>query len=519
MNTGQPSSTPESLGSSGLDLRWGGPQADEGAGAPPEAYDELEQMPIGLSWRRGHSGHVAADVDPYTGETLAAFTLADASDVDEAFRVAERCQPAWAAVKPQERHNLMARAALIVEARKEEIVDWLIRESGSTRVKAVLEWEFVRRGLIEAGSYPLHVEGRILPSTLAGKENRVYRQPVGVVSVISPWNFPLHLSNRSVAPALAVGNAVVLKPASDTPITGGLLLARIFEEAGLPPGVFSVVIGAGKDVGDAFVDHPIPRVISFTGSTAVGRSIAERAGRTVRRVCLELGGNGPCLVFDDADLEMAVDAAVAGSYFHQGQICLAINRILVHDTVHDAFLDRFVERARALKVGNPAEADTAIGPIINRPQLDSIIAKVEATVARGARAVLRGQPSRLVLPPVVLADVTSDMPAAREEVFGPVASVLRFRDEEEAIRMANDTEYGLSSAVFTRDLERGTRVARRIDAGMTHINDWPVNDEPNVPFGGEKKSGLGRFGGEWALEEFTTVHWISVQATRRHFPI
>jgi len=488
-------------------------------GEGPAPYENAGEILVGGVWRPGRSGKVAPDLDPYTGEVLLEMSLADHSDIDEAYQTAARAQRGWAATRPQERRNVFLRAARIIERRKEEIVDWLVKESGSTRVKASFEWQLVHRGMLEAATYPFRVDGRIQPSMISGKENRVYRQPVGVTGVIAPWTFPLHLANRSVAPALAVGAAVVLKAASDTPVTGGLLLARIFEEAGLPLEVLNVVVGADRDIGDAFVDHPVPRVISFTGSTAAGRHIAERAGRQLKRVCLELGGNSPFIVFDDADMDRALRAAIAGKFLHQGQICLAINRILVEGRRYDEFLTRFVERARDLKVGDPDDHDTAIGPIINHEQLSAILRKVEESVACGARAVLRHPTSGLLLPPIVLADVTNDMPAAREEVFGPVASILRFEDEEQAIRMANDTEYGLSSSVFTRDVERGLRVARRLEAGMTHINDWPINDEPHLAFGGEKASGLGRFGGEWALEQFTTDHWISVQERSPGYPV
>ncbi len=484
----------------------------------PAGYS-FEGMPIAGRWRAGRAGKREADHDPYTGETLVELPLADARDVDEAYRGAERAQPGWASALPPARSQVMLRAAAVLERRRDEILGWLIRESGSTRIKAELEWQLVRGELLEAASYPAHAEGRILPAGIPGKESRVYRQPVGVVAVISPWNFPMQLSIRSVAPALALGNAVVLKPASDTPVTGGLLLARIFDEAGLPPGVLSVIVGSGRDVGDAVVDHPVPRVISFTGSTPVGRHIGERAGRGLKRVCLELGGNGPFIVLEDADLDWAVDAAISGKFLHQGQICMAVNRILVDARCHDAFVERFVERGAALQVGNPADPGTAIGPIINRSQLESIERKVEATVQRGARALLRGPARGLVLPPVVLDDVTNDMPAAHEELFGPVAPILRFQGEEEAVRIANDTEYGLSSAVFTRDVDRGVRLARRLQVGMTHVNDMATNDEPNTAFGGEKASGLGRFGGEWAVDEFTTFHWISVQEERRAYPL
>jgi aldehyde dehydrogenase (NAD+) len=494
-----------------------------GAGAeptPPPPYEGWEAMPIGGAWRAGRSGKRRVDHDPYTGEVLVDIPLANAQDVDEAYRAAERVQPGWGAALPQDRQQVLARAAQILVRRKDEIMRWIVKESGGTRTKALLEWQLVYFGLLEAASYPSHVEGRILPAGIPGKESRVYRRPVGVVGVISPWNFPFQLSNRSVAPALAVGNAVVLKPASDTPVTGALLLAKIFEEAGLPPGVLSVVVGAGEDVGDAFVDHPVPRVISFTGSTPVGRRIGERAGRGIKRVCLELGGNGPFLVLADADVERAAQAAVNGKFMHQGQICMAVNRIIVDTRVYDAFLDAFAERTAALKVGDPDEPDTAIGPLINQAQCDRLRDIVERTVAEGARILLGGDgPRGLVFPPTILTGVTNQMAAAREELFGPVAPILRVDGDHEAVDVANDTEYGLSSAIFTRDVERGVRLALRIEAGMTHVNDVPVNDEPNTAFGGEKASGVGRFGGRWAIDEFTTDHWISVQHTPRSYPL
>jgi aldehyde dehydrogenase (NAD+) len=485
----------------------------------PEAYEDLELMPIAGNWREGRSGKTRDDRNPFTGETLLTSKLADRQDVDEAYRPAERAQRDWAAALPQERAQVLQRAAQVMVRRKDEIAGWIVRESGGTRVKAELEWQLVRAGMLEAASYPSHASGRILPAGIPGKESRVYRQPVGVVGVISPWNFPLQLSNRSVAPALALGNAVVLKPASDTPVTGGTLLAKIFEEAGLPRGVLSVVVGSGSEIGDALVEHPAPRVISFTGSTPVGRHISELAGRNIKRVCLELGGNGPFIVLDDADLDRAVDAAIAGKFLHQGQICMAINRILVDARCHDEFVERFAKRAAALKPGDPADPATDIGPIINEAQLESIEKKVEATLQRGARAVVRGKSRGLVLPPVVLAGVTNDMPAAKEELFGPVAPILSFSGDDEAVRIANETEYGLSSAVCSRDVERAVRVAKRLQCGMTHVNDMATNDEPNTAFGGEKASGLGRFGGEWAIDEFTTHHWISIQETPRKYPI
>lgn len=485
--------------------------------APPR-YDGFDRMPIAGTWRAGNAGATATDTDPYTGETLTEIPLANAEDLDEAYRTAKQAQRDWAARLPSERADVMRRAARIMEARKDEIVEWHIRESGAAAPAAEFEYAITLRDFHEASSYPYRMEGRILPADIEGKESRVYRRPVGVVAVISPWNVPMHLSNRSVAPALATGNAVVLKPAGDTPVTGGLLLAKVYEEAGLPEGLLSVVIGRGRDIGDAIVEHPVPRVVSFTGSTPVGKGIAQKAG--LKKLSLELGGNGPLVVLDDADLDLAVDAAVFGKFFHQGQVCMITNRIVVDDSVHDAFVERFVERVRGLKAGDPKEDDTVIGPIINSSQLEGIQDKVAQAREDGAEQLLGGDPTGpigSVLPPHVLLG-TNEVATARQEVFGPVVTIIRARDEADALAIANDTEYGLSSAVFTEDTLRGVDFALQVEAGMTHVNDSPLNDENNTAFGGEKESGLGRFGGEWAIDEFTTDHWISVQHTKREYP-
>jgi aldehyde dehydrogenase (NAD+) len=484
----------------------------------PGHYDRFDQMPIAGRWRTGRSENTQDDLDPYTGETILSIRGADADDLDEAYRGAATASPAWRETTPADRAAIMAAAAQIMTARKEEILDWLVREAGSTRVKADSEWAATRADFLEASAIPHRMAGRILPADIPGKESEVHRRAVGVVGVISPWNWPMHLTNRSLAPALACGNAVVVKPASDTPVTGGLLLAEILAEAGLPEGLLSVVAGKSSEIGDEFVEHPIPRVISFTGSTPVGRGIAQKAA--LKRLSLELGGNGPFVVLDDADLTNAVDAAIYGKFLHQGQICIAINRIIVDASLHDEFVDRFVERTRELPVGDPSDDKTVIGPIINRKQLESIQAKIENAEQDGAKIVLSGSPSGptgLVLPPhVLLGD--NGVATAAQEVFGPVATIMRARDEDDALRIANDTELGLSSAVFTGDIERGVRFGHKIDAGMTHVNDQPINDQANTAFGGEKASGLGRFGGDWAIDEFTTDHWISVQHSPRAFP-
>jgi acyl-CoA reductase-like NAD-dependent aldehyde dehydrogenase len=476
-------------------------------------------MPIAGDWRDGRAESRLVDTNPYTDGVLVEIKQADRSDLDAAFAGAAKAQVAWAASTPSVRAHVFRRAAEVMEARRGEIVDWLISESGSTRLKANLEWEVTHAVMLWATSVPHAVESRIIPSEIPGKENRVQRKPVGV-GAISPWNWPLHLSNRTIAPALAVGNAVVVKPASDTPVTGGLLLAKIFQEAGLPAGLLSVVVGAGSDIGDAFVSHPVPRVISFTGSTPVGRNIAELAAKApiLKRVDLELGGNAPFVVLADADLDQAIEAAVFGKFLHQGQICIAINRIIVEEAPYHTFLDRFSERVGRLKAGDPNDSETMVGPIINNSQLRKLTQRIRRAREDGAKQVLGGEPEGRVLPPHVFVNVTNRMELAAEEIFGPVVPILRVSSAEEALAVANDTSFGLSGAVFTRDVHRGVHFAERMQVGMAHVNDQPVIDLPTCPFGGEKNSGIGRFNGSWAIEAFTTDQWLTAQHAPRGFP-
>ncbi|TAN24309.1 MAG: aldehyde dehydrogenase family protein [Acidobacteria bacterium] len=483
-------------------------------------YTGFDGQYIGGSWRLGRQGEKEIDTDPYTGETLAEIAMANYSDLDEAYQSAAKAQVAWAARLPAERAAVMIRSLQIMEARHEEIVEWLIRESGSTRNKAELEWQFVHAITLEASSFPHRAEGRILPLDEPGKESRAYRQPLGVIGVISPWNFPMYLSHRSVGPALALGNGVVLKPAEDTPVTGGLLLAKIYEEAGLPPGLFNVVIGPIAEIGDPFTLHPIPRLISFTGSTRVGRHIGGLAmsGPQMKRVALELGGNAPCVILDDADVERAVKATVVGRFLHQGQICMSTNRIIVDAKIHDEFVERFTAHVKGLKYGDPHDPAVSIGPIINQKQLKGFLAHIEGARAAGARQVVGGDPQGQVLPPHVFVDVKNDMQVAQDETFGPVAPIIKVNGDAEALRAANGTPFGLSSAVFTRDKERGVRFALGIQAGMTHVNDHSVDDTSTGPFGGEKNSGIGRFGGEWILHEFTRDHWVTLRHTEGIYP-
>ncbi|SEU01925.1 aldehyde dehydrogenase (NAD+) [Salinibacillus kushneri] len=473
---------------------------------------------IAGEWVEGSSNSVITNSDPYTEEAINEIKGASEEDLNHAYETAKDAQEAWEDKLPGEKQEVMEKAAQIFIERKEEVIDWLIKESGSTRVKAEIEWGATVTTLKEASSFPFRMTGSILPSNVPGKENRVYRSAKGVVTVICPWNFPLVLTMRSVAPALATGNSVVLKPASATPITSGFLLADIFEQAGLPKGVLSVIVGKGSEIGDAIVEHPVPKLVSFTGSTEVGRRIGEIAGRTLKEVALELGGNNVLIVLNDADIERAAEAAAFGSYLHQGQICMSLNRVVVDAGIYDEFIETFREKVSQLKAGDPSDADTAVGPLINHSEVKRIQQEIESSQAKGARVVIGGQAEGNVLDPTILADVTNDMPVAQNEMFGPVSSVIKAADEQDAIRIANDSPYGLSGAVFSGDIHHGVKVAKQIETGMIHVNDQSVNEEAHVAFGGEKGSGVGRFGGEWAIEKFTTVKWISVQEEDRFFP-
>ncbi|MFF4088241.1 aldehyde dehydrogenase family protein [Streptomyces nigra] len=481
-------------------------------------FTDLAQQYIDGEWRPGTGSWDIIDFNPYDGEKLASITIATVDEVDEAYRAAARAQGEWAATNPYARRAVFEKALRVVEEREQEISEVIVAELGGTRLKAAFELHLAKEFLREAVHLALRPEGRIIPSPVDGKENRVYRVPVGVVGVISPFNFPFLLSLKSVAPALALGNAVVLKPHQNTPIVGGSLVAKIFEEAGLPAGLLNVVITDIAEIGDAFIEHPVPKVISFTGSDKVGRHVATVCASHFKRSVLELGGNSALVVLDDADLDYAVDAAVFSRFVHQGQVCMAANRVLVDRTVADAFTEKFVAKVKSLKVGDPRDPETVIGPVINSSQAEALTGTVAQALAEGATALVHGRATDNLVEPSVLTDLPSDSALLRQEVFGPVVFLVPFDGEEEAVRLVNDTPYGLSGAVHTADVERGVAFAKRIDSGMFHVNDGTVHDEPIVPFGGEKHSGLGRLNGETMLDAFTTMKWISVQHGRSGFP-
>ncbi|ELZ15144.1 aldehyde dehydrogenase [Haloterrigena salina JCM 13891] len=483
--------------------------------APDAGWDALY---LAGEWTEGGDRDAMSVENPYTREAIATVPAGTEADVDRAYEAAAAAQESWAQQPPQARAGVIEAAIEFVGDNREEIADLLAVESGSTQVKCEAEIQTARGMMQQAASYPFRMSGQHMDSITPGKENVAERRPVGVVGVISPWNFPLHLSMRAVAPAIAAGNGVVLKPASNTPITGGLLLARIFEAAGVPEGLLSVVPGRGSEIGDAISDHETPRVLAFTGSTEIGQRVAANAASNCALPALELGGNNVHVVTDGADVERAVDSGVFGSFLHQGQACISINRHLVHESVYDDYVGMLADRAANLPTGDPRDDDTIIGPLIDESQRDQILEYVETSVDEGATLETGGEADDLVLEPTVLSDADNDMAAAANEHFGPVAPVIPYSSDEEAIELANDTIHGLSGSVHSEDIAQARTIADGIDTGMIHINDQPINDEPHVPFGGMKQSGMGRYNGESILEELTTTKVISVQRESREYP-
>ncbi|MEU1197390.1 aldehyde dehydrogenase family protein [Streptomyces sp. NPDC005813] len=481
-------------------------------------FTDLAQQYIDGAWRPGTGSWDIIDFNPYDGEKLASITIATTDEVDQAYRAAERAQKEWGTTNAYARRAVFEKALRIIEEREAEITEVIIAELGGTHLKAAFEIHLAKEFLRESIQLSLRPEGKIIPSPIDGKENRLYRVPVGVVGVISPFNFPFLLSLKSVAPALALGNGVVLKPHQNTPIVGGSLVAKIFEDAGLPGGLLNVVITDIAEIGDAFIEHPVPKAISFTGSDKVGRHVATVCASHFKRSVLELGGNSALVVLDDADIDYAVDAAVFSRYVHQGQVCMAANRVLVDRSIEAEFTEKFVAKVRSLKTGDPSDPQTIIGPVINSSQADAISGAVEQAIAEGATALVHGTTTDNLVEPSVLTDVPADSSLLRQEIFGPVVFLVPFDGEDDAIRVVNDTPYGLSGAVHTGDVERGVNFAKQIETGMFHVNDGTVHDEPLVPFGGEKHSGIGRLNGETTVDAFTTQKWISVQHGRSFFP-
>ncbi|MEU3269400.1 benzaldehyde dehydrogenase [Saccharomonospora sp. NPDC006951] len=469
------------------------------------------------SWETAAGGD-AVVVEPATGRELGRVGAAAPADVTASAARAAEAQRAWAATPFQERAAILRKAGELWNTHAAELKDWLIRESGSIPGKADFELHVAEGECFEASALPSQALGELLPSE-APRLSMAKRVPAGVVGVIAPFNAPLILSIRSVAPALALGNAVLLKPDPRTAVCGGVALARVFEEAGLPAGVFHVLPG-GADIGTAMIEDPHVRVISFTGSTGAGRAVGELAGRHLKRAHLELGGNSAMIVLDDADVETTTSAAAWGSFFHQGQICMTTGRHLVHESLYDSYVERLAETAARLPVGDPAEAEVALGPIIDERQRDKIHGLVTSSAGAGARVATGGEYEGLFYRPTVLAGAKPGVPAYDDEVFGPVAPVASFRTIEEAAELAAGSEYGLSLGILTKDVTRGLALAERIPTGIVHINDQTVNDEAHAPFGGVLASGTGsRFGGARAnIEAFTETRWITVRGDVAGYP-
>jgi len=456
-------------------------------------------------------------VEPATGAELASVGIAAPADIAAATAMAAAAQPSWAALAHTQRAAILRKAGEIWLANAAEIEDWSVREGGKIPPAAQFETHVATEEIFEAATLPSRPYGELLPSEQPNL-SFTERVPVGVVGVIAPFNFPQILAIRSVAPALALGNAVVLKPDPRTAVCGGVVLARVFEEAGLPEGLLHVLPG-GPEVGEALVIDPRVSVISFTGSTAAGRKVGALAGQHLKRVHLELGGNSALIVLEDADLDKAASAGAWGSFLHQGQICMTTGRHIVHESVYDDYVARIADKASHLPVGDPASGQVAIGPIIDERQRDKVHALVTSTVDAGARLAAGGSYEGLFYKPTVLADVAPTMPAYASEVFGPVAPVLRFSTADEVAKLAADSEYGLSLGILTRDVMRGLDLARHIPTGIVHINDQTVDDAPNTPFGGIRSSGTGaRFGGSANLDAFTDTRWVTIRGDIAPYP-
>ncbi|MEK5742988.1 aldehyde dehydrogenase family protein [Acinetobacter variabilis] len=476
------------------------------------AYQNLDQQFIAGQWQPGRSQKMIQNLNPYTQDTIFTLQAASTADVDAAYAAADKAFQQGAIKSVELRQQILQKLQQVIQARQDEIIDWLILESGSTRFKAGLEVGAALSIIQESQKFPEQIKTEQLESKDPQRKSLVLRKPLGVIGVISPWNFPFHLSMRSVATAIACGNSVVLKPASDTPVTGGTLLGKLFEEAGLPAGVLNVVSGAGSEIGDYFVEHPIPKMISFTGSTEVGQNVGSKAlaSPRIKRLALELGGNAPLVILDDADLDLAVELTIMGRFMHQGQICMSTNRVIVDASIHDAYVEKLLERVKTVAVGDPNLEETIIGPIINQSQVKKHQQIIQSAKEQGAELVYEGGIEGNLVYPHIFTGVAPESPLAQEESFGPILPILKARDEAHALKLANDTRFGLSSAVCTSNIERGIHFTEQLDIGMTHINGISVADQANAPFGGEKNSGLGRFNGRWIFEEFTRTHWLTV---------
>lgn len=482
---------------------------------------QSNQLFIEGAWQDAQGGRTFEKANPFTGQMIARFASAGRADARRAIDSAAAAFPAWSAAPPAARRSLFLKAAEILDRRQTEIARTMAEEMGGTFGWGMFNCIFAAGLLREAAAQAYGLVGEIIPSDLPDTVAMATRQPVGVVVGIAPWNAPLILGMRAVAMPLAYGNTVVLKASEETPATH-LEIAKIFQEAGLPKGALNVITNAPADaaeVVDDLIAHPKTRRINFTGSTRVGRIVAEKAGSHLKRALLELGGKAPMIVLGDADVESAVAAANFGAFMNQGEICMSTEKIVVESPVAESFGRGLAAKAASLKVGDPMQPDTQIGPLINRAALERVQALVDDARAKGAKILCGGEAQGPCYLPTVLYGVTPEMRVYHEESFGPLASIVVVPNAEEALRAANDTPYGLSSAVFSRDTTKALKLAERLESGICHINGATVHDEPQMPFGGVKDSGWGRFGGKAALEEFTELRWITIRRTPTPYPI
>jgi acyl-CoA reductase-like NAD-dependent aldehyde dehydrogenase len=475
---------------------------------------------IGGEWTDAAEGGTFDVKDPFTGETVATSPAGGADDAARAIDAAQAAFQAWAATPPAVRQGIFLKAADVLESRSDEIVAALARETGATFGFGMFQMHFVPGLFRQAAALPYQPIGTVIPSD-TGAFSMGVRKPVGVVAAIAPWNAALILSARSIAAPLALGNTVVLKPSELSPWAGGLLWGEIFAEAGLPEGVLNIVThapGAAGPIGEVFTSHPAVRRINFTGSTATGRRLAEAAGKNLKRVVLELGGYNPLIVLADAELEYAVNAAAFGAFLHQGQICMSARKVLVERPIAEEFTRRLADKAKTLKAGDPKEHDTIIGPLINADAVAMVKGRVDEAVAKGAKVLAGGDAVGNCYRATVVTDVPADSELATHETFGPVLAVEVVDSADEAVARANATSYGLAAGIITSDVDGGLALAQQVEAGIVHVNDQPVGDEPQMPFGGVKDSGWGRFGGQAAIDEFTELRWVTVQSGSHPFP-
>ena len=460
------------------------------------------------------------DLNPSDGSVWASIPDAGAKETGDAINAAQAALAGWTALPFQERAHFMLKIADVWERRMADYVAAAQHEGGGWFGKGMFEAGYVPEVFRAAAGLCYSAIGEVLPSE-HGKFSTAVRVPIGVVGVISPWNMPGILTARGFAFPMAAGNTIVLKPSEDTPYAGGLHFAEVVKEAGVPDGVFNVVTcsrNSVAEVGDELIDNPLVKGVSFTGSTPVGRRIAAKCGAHLKKCCVELGGKDSLIVLEDADMDRATSSASFGAFMHQGQICMSVEKVLVQEKIYSDFLRQFVERAGKLKTGNVADKGNVIGPLVNDRQVARVKAQIEDALAKGAKLALGGGVQGRFVEPTILTHVTPDMDVWRHETFGPVAVVAPFKTDHEAIALNNDTEYGLSSGIISADENRALALSRQLETGMCHINCSSINDEPHVPFGGTKASGLGRHGGRWSLETFTETRWITLDRGSRPYP-